>query len=291
LIENIIRNLTATTLGLVLVGALALPVQAADTVVAKVNGKAITDQDMKLAESEIGSDLQSYPADVRRRYLVEFIIENQIFADAATSEKLASGPAYEQRLAYYTRRALRDQFFDTKIRDGVSEAEAKKVYDQQVATLKPEEELRARHILVETEALAKELSEKLKKGEDFNKLAAENSKDPGSKSKGGDLGYFTHGRMVPQFDEAAFKLKKGEVSPPVQSQFGWHIIKVEDRRPRALPAFEQVKERILASLTNRKAQEVAGELRQKAQIEYIDADLKKSVEEEGKGGGMVAVPK
>ena len=291
MIENIIRNLTATTLGLVLVGALALPVQAADTVVAKVNGKAITDQDMKLAESEIGSDLQSYPADVRRRYLVEFIIENQIFADAATSEKLASGPAYEQRLAYYTRRALRDQFFDTKIRDGVSEAEAKKVYDQQVATLKPEEELRARHILVETEALAKELSEKLKKGEDFNKLAAENSKDPGSKSKGGDLGYFTHGRMVPQFDEAAFKLKKGEVSPPVQSQFGWHIIKVEDRRPRALPAFEQVKERILASLTNRKAQEVAGELRQKAQIEYIDADLKKSVEEEGKGGGMVAVPK
>ena len=272
-------------------GALALPAFAEDKVMAKVNGKALTEQDMKFAEGEIGGELQSYPPNVRQRYLVEFLIEHQLLADAAAAEKLGSGPVYDQRLAYYTRRAMRDQFFDTRVRDAVNEAEAKKVFDEQIAKLKPEEEVRARHILVDNEALAKELVAKIAKGEDFAKLAGENSKDPGSKVKGGDLGFFGHGQMVPQFETAAFTLKNGEVSAPIQSQFGWHIIKTEERRQRPLPAFEQVKERILASLTNKKAQEVATGLRDKAKIEYVDAEIKKSVEAEGKGGGMVAVPK
>ena len=92
--------------------------------------------------------------------------------------------------------------------------------------LKPEEEVPARHILVETEDKAKELKEKIKSGGDFAALAKENSKDPGSKDDGGNLGYFGRGQMVPQFEEVVFKLNKGEVSDPVKTQFGWHLVKV-----------------------------------------------------------------
>ena len=126
----------------------------------------------------------------------------------------------------------------TELKKSISDADARKFYDQQVGSAKPQEEVHARHILVESEALAKELGEKVAKGGDFVELAKEHSKDPGSKDSGGDLGYFGRGQMVPVFEETAFKLAKGEVSPPVKSQFGWHIVKVEDRRQRGAPPFE-----------------------------------------------------
>lgn len=275
--------LPAALLAVALVlGALPAPAQQGN-VVARVNGKSITDADMKLAEIEIGSDLGNLPEATRRRVLVEYLIENQLFAEAAEGAKLGSGPSFDERMQYWRRKALRDSYFDTTIRDSVGEAEAKKVYDQQISGVKAEEEVRARHILVETELLAKELFEKIGHGGDFARLAKEHSKDPGTKDEGGDLGYFGRGQMVPQFEEAAFKLGKGDVSLPVQSQFGWHLIKLEDRRERRPPPFDAVKERILASLIHRKAQEVVGQLRGKARIEYVDADIKRQVEDQARG--------
>ena len=263
---------------IVLFGGLAADAQ--DSVVAKVNGKTITEADMKLAEAEIGSDLGTLPEPTKRRVLVEFLIENQLFADAAEGQNLASGAAFNERLQYWRRRALRDAYFDTTVRNTINEAEAKKLYEGMVGAAKPEEEVSARHILVESKDKARELYEKLAHGSDFAQLAKEHSKDPGSKDQGGQLGFFTRGQMVPQFEEAAFKLKKGEVGEPFQSQFGWHIVRVDDRRQRPVPRFEAIKDRVVADMIHKKAQQIAGDLRGKAQIEYIDPEIKGAVEKE-----------
>lgn len=270
----------AAALSVLLGGPAAI---AQDRVIAKVNGKIITDADMKLAEAEIGNDLGSLPEATKRRVLVEFLIENQLFADAAEGEKLASGATFNERMQYWRRRALRDAYFDTTVRNAINDAEAKKFYDSQVSNTKPEEEVRARHILVESKEKARDLFEMLAHGSEFAQLAKEHSKDPGSKDQGGELGFFTRGQMVPQFEEAAFKLKKGEVGEPFQSQFGWHIIRVDERRQRTAPPFEAVKDRVVAAMIHRKAQQIAGDLRGKAQIEYIDPEIKSAMEQERAG--------
>ena len=266
---------------LVLLGGFAA--EAQDSVVAKVNGKTITEADMKLAEAEIGSDLGTLPEPTKRRVLVEFLIENQLFADAAEGQNLASGAAFNERLQYWRRRALRDAYFDTTVRNTINEAEARKLYEGMVGAAKPEEEVSARHILVESKDKARELYEKLAHGSDFAQLAKEHSKDPGSKDQGGQLGFFTRGQMVPQFEEAAFKLGKGEVGEPFQSQFGWHIVRVDDRRQRPVPRFEAIKDRVVADMIHKKAQQIAGDLRGKAQIEYIDPEIKSAIEQERPG--------
>jgi peptidyl-prolyl cis-trans isomerase C len=270
------RWATAGILALVAFGGLA--VRAQEGVVARVDGKTITEADMRLAEAEIGSDLGSLPDGTKRRVLLEFLIENQLFADAAEKQKLSAGTGFDERMQYWRRRALRDVYFDKSVKDTVGDAETKRFYDQQVGTLKPEAEVRARHILVESKDKARELFQKILHGGDFATLAREHSKDPGSKDQGGELGFFSRGQMVPQFEEAAFKLKPGEVGEPFETQFGWHIVKVDERRQRTAPAFDDVKDRVRASMIHQKAQQIAGELRGKAQIEYIDPDIRKSVE-------------
>ncbi|MEX1061419.1 MAG: peptidylprolyl isomerase, partial [Methyloceanibacter sp.] len=163
-------------------------------------------------------------------------------------------------------------------------ADAKKIYDEKISQLKPEQEVHARHILVSTEAEAKEVAERLKKGEDFAAIAKEKSKDTGA--EGGDLGFFARGQMLKPFEEAAFALDVGQISEPVQTQFGWHIIKVEAKRDQPLPTFDQVKEAIIAQLVQQKAQEVVTGLRDAAKIEVVDAELKKSMDDAAaKGDG------
>ena len=284
---NARRFLVASAFAVLATSGLGLPVAAqdkpgADKVVAKVNGKSLTDADLKRAENEIGADLGSLPESQRRRALVEFLIENQIFADAAEEQKLGTGSGFDERMQYYRRRALRDAYFDKNVKEQVSEATAKTFYDDQVKGLKPDEEVQARHILVDAEEKAKEIADKARGGGDFAALAKEHSKDPGSKEDGGMLGFFSRGQMVPQFEDAAFGLKKGEISKPVKSQFGWHVIKLEDRREKKLPTFDEVKDRILSSMIYRKAQAVAGDLSAKAKVEYVDAEIKKQVEEQDK---------
>lgn len=248
--------------------------------VATVNGRAITEADLKLAETEIGGELAQIPDAAKRRVLTEYLIDTQLFADAAKTDGLAEGIDFETRLAYWRRRAMRDAYYDVKVTGGVTDAEAKSFYDQQIALIKPQEEVRARHILVESKEKAVEIADKLAKGGDFLALAKENSKDPGSKEQGGDLGFFGKGQMVPQFEETAFKMKIGEVSAPIETQFGWHILKLEEKRNKALPTFDQVKERIVGSLVNRKTQEATTKLRTAAKVEYVDPALKKMIEEE-----------
>jgi peptidyl-prolyl cis-trans isomerase C len=271
--------LAATSLAVATAG----PTLADDTkVLATINGKPITEGDLAVAEAEIGSDMGSLPEDQKRMSLLEFLIDNQLFAEAAEAEKLGEGPEFETRLNYLRRRALREMYFDKVIKGSVSDADARQLYDDQVKLLKPEEEVQARHILVETEDKAKELKAEIDKGGDFAALAKEHSQDPGSKEDGGNLGYFGRGQMVPQFEEAAFKLQKGEVSEPLQTQFGWHLVKLDDRRAKQPPAFEVVKDRIVQSMLLQKAQQSAVSLREKAKIEFVDAGIKKAIDDRNK---------
>lgn len=277
--KRIVQTALTVAFAVALFGAPTAPAFAEDKVVATINGKPITEGDLAVAESEIGGDMGTMPAAQKRTSLLEFLIDNQLFAEAAEKEKLDQSANFETRLNYLKRRALREVYFENVIKASVSDADARKVYDEQVKLLKPEEEVSARHILVETEAQAKALKEQLDKGADFATLAKENSKDPGSKDDGGNLGYFGHGQMVPQFEDVVFKLKKGEVSEPIKTQFGWHLIKLEDRRMKKPPAFEIVKDRIMQSMLLQKAQKIATDLRASAKIEVVDPEIKKSVDD------------
>jgi len=280
------------TLASLAVGAavlLALPSHIAlaqdsadDKVIVTIDGKAITEADLKLADGEIGSELANLPDEVKRRALAEYLIDNQLFANAAEAEKLGETADFKKYMAYLRERALREQYFEKTLKGSIDENEAQKIYNDRVAQLKPEVEFAARHILVDSEEKAKELRAKIVGGEDFAKLATENSTDPVSKKDGGFLGYFGIGQMVPEFEAAIVKMQQGELSEPVKTAYGWHIIKLEDRRNKAPPAYDQVKDTILNSLAVRKAQEKSSELRNKAKIEYVDAGIKKMVEEHKK---------
>src|SRR5262249_28973559 len=146
----------------VLIGTLAAVAQ--EPTVAKVNGRVITEADMKLAEAEIGSDLGTLPDATRRRVLLEFLIENQLFADAAESQRLGSSAGGDARTLYWQRRSLRDLYFDRSVRAAVNEGDARRFYEAQLGAAKGEEEVRARHILVESEEKARDLFEMVAHG-------------------------------------------------------------------------------------------------------------------------------
>lgn len=271
---------TASVALLFAVALFAAPAWAApDTVVAKVNGHDITEAELGFAEAEIGAELAGVPDESRRRVLVEYLIEAHLMGDAAEKAKLAEGPEFESRMRYYRLRALRDSYFEKQIRDSVPETEARALYDERVKSIPPQEEVRARHILVKSEEEAKKVAQELTGGADFAEAAKKYSQDRGGQG-GGDLGYFTRGQMVKAFDEAAFSLEKDKLSEPVQTEFGWHIIKVEDKRNRLPPTFEEVKDQITASLIQNKLQSQVQELRKAAQIELVDPELKKAAEAE-----------
>lgn len=285
-----ISTLRLPLLAALLTGAVAglapMAIAADDTVVAKVNGKSLTEADLKLAEEELGARLgdqiASLPAATRRRVFLEYLVENELFANAAEAASLGTGPEFESRMRYWRRRALRDAYVDKAVKGSISEAAAKTFYDDKVKGIPEEEEVQVRHILVDSEDLAKELKKKLEGGADFAALAKEHSTDPGSKDNGGLYPHFAKGRMVPEFEAAAFALEKGKLSEPVKSQFGWHLIKLEDKRKKAPPSFDEVKEMILSGMIQNKEQSVGAELRKKAGVEYLDAEIKKQVEDQEK---------
>jgi peptidyl-prolyl cis-trans isomerase C len=250
---------------------------ADDPVVARIDGVEIVQSDLDFAASEVGPRLGNYRPSDRKRVLLQYVIENELMAAAAEKDELDDADTFKARVEYHARRALRDAYFDASIAGGVSEADAKKIYDDKMAGAKPEQEVRARHILVVSEDEAKDIAERLKKGEDFAALAKEKSKD--TNAEGGDLGFFTRGQMLKPFEEAVFALDVGDISEPVQTQFGWHIIKVEEKRDQEVPGFDDVKAAIVAQLVQQKAQAVVTGLRDAAKIEIVDLEIKRSMDD------------
>ena len=258
---------------LALVAALAVsasPVRAEDDpIVARVNGTDVRQSDLAMAEEDLGNNIPQMTPEAKREYLITFVGDMLLVAKAADAKKVGESNEFKQKLAYTRTKLLMETYLQTEAKAAVTDAELHKVYDEAVGQMKSEPEVRARHILVETEDEAKAVVAKLKKGADFAELAKSKSKDPGA-ADGGDLGYFTKDQMVPEFSEVAFKLDKGQLSDPVKTQFGWHIIKVEDKRDRQVPPFDKVKDQIETFVMRRTQAEILARLRQGATIERLD---------------------
>lgn len=285
-----LRTLSLAAAVSAILTTLAVSAASAAGPVARVNGQDISEAEVAIAETEFGSVINGLPAEARRRVIVEYLIEAHLLASAARKDKLDSGADFESRVNYYKLRALRDIFIEKKGKEMVTEGAAKAVYDEQVSKLKPEQEVSAKHILVKTEDEAKAIVKELAGGADFGEIAKTKSLDTGSGGSGGDLGYFTRNQMVKEFEDAAFTLKKGQTSAPVKTEFGWHIIRVEDVRERALPAFDEVKEQIMSSLVQTKMQEMLQGLRTTAKVEVLDPQIKKIMDEEASAAAAAPAP-
>lgn len=243
-----------------------------DGVVATIGGKPVTEKDLELAYEDLASSLPPQVSDAQKRdYAISYLADLKAGAQAAIDAKLDQSEDFVRRLAYAKDKLLLETYLAAETKKQVTDEKMRKLYEDSIKAMKPEMEIKARHILVPTEEEAKTVAAKLKAGEDFAKLAQELSKDPGSGKEGGDLGWFTTDRMVPEFSEAAQKLKPGQVSDPVKTQFGWHIIKVEDVREKKPPSYDEVKDQVQQFLERQVQTEVIGKLRASVKIEKKDA--------------------
>jgi peptidyl-prolyl cis-trans isomerase C len=249
-------------------------------VLATVNGKEITDEDLKIATDDLASSLPpQLEGKAREAYVLDFLIDGELVAQKAQAEKLDQGPEFAKKLAYLHEKLLMENLLGQVAKAALTDAATKAAYDEAAKAQKPETEIHARHILVPTDADAEAALKRVKGGEDFAKVAKEVSKDPGS--EGGDLGWFTKDRMVPEFADAAFKLEPGQISEPVKSAFGWHIIKIEGKRQKTFPPYDEVKDQVARYVAQKAQSELVAQLRKTAKIERAepapDAEANKPV--------------
>ncbi|TDQ84196.1 peptidyl-prolyl cis-trans isomerase C [Dongia mobilis] len=268
----------ALALGLMAgVGSLALSARAQETaqpdpnlVVAKLNGEDITRQDVVDSAQNLPPEIQAN-LDQLFPQLLDRLVFLKLVAGQGRADGLAEDPEVKELMRQYEDNAIREIFFQRAIMAKVTDEAIKARYDEEVKNFPEEREVRASHILVKTEEEAQAIIEQLKGGGDFAAIAKEKSTDTASGKNGGDLNWFTKEIMVPEFADAAFAMKKGEVSQsPVKSQFGFHIIKLDDERMKAPPSFEQRRDDIRVQLTEELRQQVAKDLKDKAQLEIID---------------------
>ncbi|WP_158541624.1 peptidylprolyl isomerase [Pelagibacterium lacus] len=250
------------------------------TVIATVGASEITEGDLVLAAEELAAELQSVPADQRRAFLLTVLIDMKLMAGAAREDGLAESADFQKRLAYLEDQALRREFFNQIVETRVTDEAIEAAYDELAAEYVAEPEVRARHILVESEEEASRIRAEIEDGKSFEDAAAEYGTD-GTRATGGDLGYFSSGMMVPEFEEAAFALEVGALSQPVQSQFGWHLIKLEDRRMSAAPPLEQVRQQVAQQVLYESYEAAIDEIRADIEISIEDADLAAAVEAQG----------
>ena len=245
--------------------------QDSDPLVAKVDGVEVRESDLALAEEDLGQNLPPQAqGDAKRDYLIAYLTDIMIVAKAAETNKVAESKEFKTRLAFIRNKLLMESMLVSEGKGAVTDQAMRQVYDDAVKQMGSEQEVRARHILVPTEDEAKAILADLKKGGNFEALAKEKSKDPSAAAQGGDLGYFSKDQMVPEFAEVAFKLEKGALSDPVKSQFGWHIIKIEDKRSKSPPEFDKVKEQLETYVIRKTQAEFVTKLREGAKFERMD---------------------
>ena len=250
-----------------------------DPVVAKVNDTEIHQSDLAVAEEEAGQ-LPPMSPNAKKDYLVQFVTDMILMSQAAEAKKMGDTLEFKRKLAFNREKLLMEQLLQKAAKEALTDKAMHDVYDEAAKQMGQEQEVHARHILIraaagddkaskEAEDKIKAIIVRLKKGEDFAKVASEATEDPSGKANGGDLGYFSKEQMVPEFSDTAFKLDKGQISEPVKTQFGWHVIKVEDKRVKPVPPFDEVKPQI-ENYVQRKAQaELVTSLRASAHIEKM----------------------
>ena len=253
---------------------------ASDPVVARVNGVEIRESDLAMAEEDLGTELQQLPPEHRREQLISYVADVILAAQAAEARKLQNTDDFKQRDAFIRSKLLMGLMLQDQARSLVTDEALRKVYDERSSRWARPGSARPPHPVPRRPEGRKGAGrgagarqrglERIKKGEDFATVASELTEDPSGKENGGDLGYFTKDQMVPEFAKMAFKMEPGQMSNPVQTQFGWHIIKLEDRRNRPVPEFDKVKQQIETFLVRRGQTELIAQLREKAKIERLD---------------------
>ena len=217
------------------------PVPTADAIVATIGGETITEADIAFAAEDLQQELAQMPSEERRAFLVTVLIDMKVMAKAALDQQMDQTETFKRRLRYLEERALRRAYFAETIAAGVTPDAVQKAYEAFVAAFQSQEEVHARHILVASKEDADAIKAELAAGKPFEQLATEKSTDPSGAQNGGDLGFFGRGMMVKSFEDAAFALAEpGQISEPVESQFGWHIIKLEEKRQSQPPTIEEV---------------------------------------------------
>ncbi len=250
-------------------GAWIAPAMADPKVLATVDGSPITEADLADAMADIGPGLpEKLEGAERQKYVLDYLVDLKLVAKQAYADKLDQSADYARRIAYFKDKLAMEALMGEVAKSAGTEAAAHKAYDEAAAAQPPEPEVHARHILLATEDDAKKALARVKGGEDFAKVATELSKDPAG--EGGDLGWFTKDRMVPEFSAVAFTLEPGQISDPVKTQFGWHIIKVEEKRMKTFPPYDQLKEQAMRYVSQKAQSELITDLRSKAKIETFD---------------------
>jgi peptidyl-prolyl cis-trans isomerase C len=253
--------------------ALAQAATADDPIVARVDGVELHKSDVEAARESLPSEVKQMPLERIYPMLLNQLVGGMLLTEAAQKAKLADDPEVKKRLAALKESVMQQVYVDRVVDAATTDDKLHQRYEKEIKNQKPKEEVKARHILVPTEAEAKNIIAQLDKGADFSTLAKEKSTDP-SKETGGELGYFSRDDgMVPEFVDAAFKLKKGEYTKaPVHTQFGWHVIQVEDRREAAPPSFEDSKPQLKEEAAREAVGSKLRELRGKAKIETFALD-------------------
>jgi peptidyl-prolyl cis-trans isomerase C len=254
--------------------AAAEPPRDPKAVVAKVGEATVTEAEVGLAQEAFSQELGNVPQEQWRSVLVDAVINMKLMALGAHDAGLDQGQAFEDRLAFLKLQAMRNAYVEQVVVKEVDDADLQDAYKTMVVGQhKPEEQIHARHILVDTKEVAEKIIADLKAGKSFEELATQ-SKDP-SGQNGGDLGFFGKGQMVPPFEAAAFALQPGQFTQePVQSEFGWHVIKLEEKRMSEPPPLDQVKEELRNYVLRQKFEQVVGALREKHAIEILDPTAK-----------------
>ncbi|MEZ0018706.1 peptidylprolyl isomerase [Sinorhizobium fredii] len=256
--------------------------EGTDPVVAKVGDQEIRQSELDLAITSLDPQLQRMPEEQKRAAALSAVIDVKLLVKDAEKEGLQNDATFKQRVAFLTERELHNAFFKKHVVDAVTKEEVKARYDKEIAAIPAQDEVKARHILVKTEDEAKAIIKELDAGKSFVELAKAKSTDP-NKDDGGDLGYFTKGRMVPEFETAAFALEKGTYTKtPVKSQFGFHVILVEDKRPQAPPPLEQVEPQVRQLIMRDKYLALLDTAKKATGVEISDPALKKAYDEAGK---------
>jgi peptidyl-prolyl cis-trans isomerase C len=257
-----------------MLGVVSPPAFAADDpVVARINGGEVHRSDVMREMDMLGPQAQQVPPQMLYPQVLQRMVAAKLVSAKGYEQKLQNDPEVKAKMKDAEMQIVAETYVHRTVQPKITDAKIKARYDELASKYKPQDEVRARHILVKTEDEANDLIKQIKGGADFAKLASDKSEDKGSAKSGGDLNYFAHDAMVKPFADAAFAMKVGEVGDkPVKTEFGYHVIKVEDKRKSSAPPLAEVKDQIVNRLGQEETDALVKGLEAKAKIEKFNLD-------------------
>lgn len=240
----------------------------ADFVVATVNGTKIMPSEVQDVKENANPQLAALPMNAVFDPLLENLVDMTIISEAAKADKVQNTAEFKKMMKSVEKQLLARLYLERQAKKKQTKAKLLEMYEQYKRNNPPQEEMSAAHILLKTEKEAKDVIKQLEKGADFAELANKVSENKGI--EGGELGYFTRELMLPEFSEAAFRMKDGEISKiPVKTQYGWHVIKAGPRRLTEVPSFEKMEKELAQAQATQAVEEIVSDLRKKAKINRV----------------------